>query len=97
MAQESHEIAERREVLYSGRVQGVGFRITAQGFARRCGLTGYVHNLPDGRVQLIAEGSTSALDRLQSLIAAEMAAFVRNTQTTVLPATGEFTAFQIRR
>jgi acylphosphatase len=97
MAQESHEIGERREVLYSGRVQGVGFRITAQGFAQRCGLTGYVHNLPDGRVQLIAEGTPPAIDRLQSLIAAEMSTFIRNTQTTVLPATGEFTDFQIRR
>jgi acylphosphatase len=97
MAQESHEIAERREVLYAGRVQGVGFRITAQGFARRCGLTGYVHNLPDGRVQLVAEGTPPALDRLQTLIAAEMSIFIRNTQSTELPATGEFTEFQIRR
>jgi acylphosphatase len=97
MADESNETAERREVLYSGRVQGVGFRFTAQGFATRCGVVGFVHNLPDGRVQLIAEGSPAALDRLLTMIADEMNPFVRNTQSTVSPAAGEFPDFEIRR
>lgn len=96
MADESNETAERREVLYSGRVQGVGFRFTAQGFATRCGVVGFVHNLPDGRVQLIAEGSPAALDRLLTMIADEMNPFVRNTQSTVSPAVGEFSDFEIR-
>jgi acylphosphatase len=96
MADKSNETAERREVLFSGRVQGVGFRYTAQGFAKRCGVVGFVHNLPDGRVQLIAEGSPTALDRLLTMIAAEMNPFVRNTQSTVSPAVGEFSDFEIR-
>lgn len=97
MADESNETAERREVLYSGRVQGVGFRFTAQGFAKRCGVVGFVHNLPDGRVQLIAEGSPAALDRLLTMIADEMNPCVRNTQSTVSPAVREFSDFEIRR
>jgi acylphosphatase len=97
MAEDSNAADERREILYSGRVQGVGFRYTAQGFARRCGVVGFVHNLPDGRVQLVAEGAPAALDRLVTLIAEEMSRFVRDTQVDVLPARGEFASFEILR
>jgi acylphosphatase len=97
MAKEVNPADERREMLYSGRVQGVGFRFTAQGFAKRCGVVGFVHNLPDGRVQLVAEGAPAALDRLTSLIAEEMSRFVRDTQIHVLPAVGEFSSFEIHR
>ncbi|MBO0698103.1 MAG: acylphosphatase [Zavarzinella sp.] len=43
-------------VHYSGNVQGVGFRATASMIARRHPVTGWVRNLPDGRVQLLVEG-----------------------------------------
>jgi len=51
-------------VLVSGRVQGVGFRYSASRHARMLGLTGWVRNLDDGRVELLAEGSEDALERL---------------------------------
>jgi acylphosphatase len=44
-------------VLISGRVQGVGFTTFAQGEARKLGLEGYVRSLPDGRVEVVAEGA----------------------------------------
>src|SRR4029079_16800556 len=54
---------ERRQVYYSGRVQGVGFRYTARQIAGRFAVTGFVENLGDGRVHLIVEGETREIDR----------------------------------
>ena len=49
--------AIRRRLRYTGRVQSVGFRFTAQGWARERGLTGWVANLPDGDVSLEVQGT----------------------------------------
>ena len=57
-----------RRFVVSGRVQGVGFRYFTQDTARREGLTGVVRNLPDGRVEAIAEGSDESLDRFESAL-----------------------------
>ena len=57
-----------RRFLVSGRVQGVGFRYFTQDIARREGLTGLVRNLPDGRVEVIAEGDDTAVDRLEAAL-----------------------------
>jgi acylphosphatase len=72
----------RRHLFYSGRVQGVGFRYTAQRIARSFAVTGWVRNLPDGRVELIVEGDSMAgnIDGVEQLDEA---------------ATGEFSGFQI--
>lgn len=50
-------------VRYSGRVQGVGFRATAVMIARDHPVVGYVKNLPDGRVELLAEGPPDAVEK----------------------------------
>ena len=47
---------KRAHVFYSGRVQGVGFRYSAREVACGFEVTGFVRNLPDGRVELVAEG-----------------------------------------
>jgi acylphosphatase len=54
----------RLHAVVSGRVQGVGFRASAQQVAQRLGLAGWVRNLADGRVELHAEGPATALDQL---------------------------------
>ncbi|NCQ35961.1 acylphosphatase [bacterium] len=56
---------QRMELRIFGRVQGVAFRWYAQSAARGLGLTGWVRNRADGSVQLMAEGSSSALDDLR--------------------------------
>ncbi len=54
----------RAYILYSGRVQGVGFRYTFQRHALASGLTGWVKNLPDGCVEVIVEGSKEKIEEL---------------------------------
>jgi len=54
-----------RHYLVSGEVQGVGFRFFAQRVAARHQVVGYVRNLPDGRVEVIAHGEPDALDALE--------------------------------
>ena len=54
----------RWHVYFSGEVQAVGFRYTAALYAREIGLTGWVKNLPDGRVEMEAQGSVSKLRKL---------------------------------
>jgi len=47
----------RYEVIFKGRVQGVGFRYSTQDYAQELGLLGWVRNLSDGGVQMVAEGA----------------------------------------
>jgi len=58
----------RKQYRFYGRVQGVGFRITAMRAANGFGLTGWVRNEYDGSVTVEAQGSAAALGRFLSLI-----------------------------
>ncbi len=57
-----------RQFVVSGRVQGVGFRYFTEDQARREGLNGHVRNLPDGRVEIVAEGDHEAVERFERAI-----------------------------
>lgn len=87
----------RREILFDGRVQGVGFRYTTRNIAERFNVTGYVQNLPDGRVKLVVEGQQMEAERFIAAVLAEMASYIRGQQETKTVATGEFDAFEVRR
>jgi acylphosphatase len=54
-----------RRFVVSGRVQGVGFRWFTREAAAREGATGWVRNLPDGRVEALVEGDTEAVERIE--------------------------------
>ncbi|MGC8644241.1 MAG: acylphosphatase [Isosphaeraceae bacterium] len=69
---------ERRRVLYSGRVQGVGFRATCRWLAGGFELVGYVRNLPDGRVEVVAEGDSAEIDQYLEMVREQMSGFIRN-------------------
>jgi acylphosphatase len=86
---------QSRRVLYSGHVQGVGFRFTTRRIAHRYPITGYVKNLADGRVELLAEGAPADLDNLLADIAAAMSDYIHHTETQILPATHHYTTFEI--
>lgn len=91
-----HKQLERREVCYRGRVQGVGFRYTTQHVAAGFDVTGFVQNLPDGRVLVVVEGDSRQIDRFLGAIMAHLGHYVVDVETKVLPATREFRAFGIR-
>jgi acylphosphatase len=86
----------RRHVHYSGRVQGVGFRYTVKNIAMRFDVSGYVRNLPDGRVELIIEGPASEIDTMLQSVHERMNGYIRDIQISTPPATAEFSHFHIR-
>jgi acylphosphatase len=86
----------RRTVFFSGRVQGVGFRYTAQSLARKRPVSGYVKNLSDGRVEAVVEGERTEVDRFIAEISREMAGYIRDTASQEGAATGQFTGFEVR-
>jgi len=51
-----------KKIVFSGRVQGVGFRFTALNIASRYELKGYVRNIPDGEVEMLAQGPAETID-----------------------------------
>lgn len=94
-ADDNHAPTIRRTVYFTGRVQGVGFRYVTQSIALRHPVTGFVRNLPDGRVELVAEGTTAELDRLQAAVHDAMRSYVQAVDATNGVATGEFRSFNI--
>ncbi len=91
-------MAARMEILYTGRVQGVGFRYTVKQTALGYDVTGTVRNLPDGRVELRAEGERAELEAFQAAIPeAGLRRFIRETHTEWSIGTGEFRGFEIAR
>lgn len=87
---------QRIHLVISGRVQGVSFRMSAWEQAQRIGVTGWVKNLPDGRVELVAEGDETSLR--QMLAWAQLGprfAHVDQVEVDESAATGEFSNFDI--
>ncbi|MDE3065928.1 MAG: acylphosphatase [Verrucomicrobiota bacterium] len=86
----------RMHIFYSGHVQGVGFRYTAKAAAAGFEVTGMVRNLPDSRVELIAEGAREELEAFrQAVREAGLAHFIRDEKVTWTGAQNEFRGFDI--
>jgi acylphosphatase len=88
--------SHRSTVIYTGHVQGVGFRYTTHSIARNHEVTGYVRNLPDGRVELVVEGDRRETDAFLEAIRDRLGNHIRDERRDTGPATGEFTTFEIR-
>jgi acylphosphatase len=88
---------KRVHLLAAGRVQGVFYRASTEAEARRLGLAGWVRNLPDGRVEAIAEGPEAALEALVAWARkGPPAARVDDLAVTWEEPTGEFAGFGVR-
>ena len=86
-----------RRYLIDGRVQGVGFRFFAEAAAAREGLHGLVRNLPDGRVEIAAEGEAEAMERFErSVRHRPPAARVARVDVDDTVPTGRDTGFSIK-
>lgn len=85
----------RRTAHFSGHVQGVNFRFTARQLARGFQVTGEVRNLADGRVELVAEGTSGELDRFVEAIQTRMRSHIAEVSTSESPAQGTFDGFEI--
>lgn len=96
MEQRKKDRARLRAIVH-GRVQGVSFRYYTQRRATSLGLTGYVRNLWDGTVEVVAEGRREALEELLAFLrVGPRAAFVAQVDTEWPNPTGTFTGFEVR-
>lgn len=87
---------ERLHAVFSGRVQGVGFRFTVREISTRYSLTGVVRNLRNGTVELVAEGSEADLvDFLNEIHESHLKRNILNERIQWKPITGEYDRFGI--
>lgn len=86
---------KRLQAHFSGSVQGVGFRFTAQRLARRFPVTGFVRNLANGKVELVAEGEKKTLQEFLQAVREAFKDYIRDVETEWTVATAEFKTFGI--
>ncbi len=86
------------QILYSGNVQGVGFRYSVKSVATGYDVTGTVRNLPDGRVELVAEGTKDELEAFRQAVREYgLDHFIRKEEVRWGEATNGFRGFEIAR
>jgi len=86
----------RAEVVYIGRVQGVGFRATAHHLANEHSIAGWIRNEADGRVRLVAEADAESIDAFLIALQERMGRFITDEQITRSGETRGYAGFEIR-
>ncbi len=87
-----------RRFVISGRVQGVGYRFFAQRSSARHQVRGYVRNLADGRVEIVAEGTEKAVDGFRlDLAAGPTFSEVAGVEEVVVEPSGLYSTFRVER
>lgn len=84
-------------MLYSGRVQGVGFRFTTCEIARLHSVTGFVRNLPDGRVEVVVQGDPDDVRRFLGGVANRFEWNIRQTDDVPVGDDADYRTFEILR
>jgi acylphosphatase len=82
-------------VVYAGRVQGVGFRFTAEEIAHQLGVKGWVKNLRNGRVEIVAEAEETTLKEFLDRIKEYFSEYIQAVDIDWLEATLAFDDFEI--
>jgi len=83
-------------VYYTGKVQGVGFRFTTEDIAQDLGITGWVKNLRNGPVEVVAEAEEDTLKDFLGRISQYFSRYISDIDVEWRQATGEFKDFGIR-
>jgi acylphosphatase len=87
---------ERVTNVYSGHVQGIGFRYAVKRLTTSFEVTGTVRNLPDGRVELVAESAKEELEAfLKAIRDSDVGSFIRQEQARWSEAKNDFRGFEI--
>lgn len=89
-------MSEQRIIHFKGNVQGVGFRYATTRIADAYDVTGYVRNLPDGCVEVVAEGEKKEIDAFLGDLRERMSGYVRGLTQQTAPASGRFASFGVR-
>jgi len=84
-----------RHIIFIGRVQGVGFRFTTLDVANRYKLTGWVRNLPDGTVEMIAQGPEDDISDCLQGIKEAFGGYIRETKIEEIPLISQYKDFKI--
>ncbi len=84
-----------KRIIFTGRVQGVGFRFTARRAASRRQLTGYVRNMPNGSVEMLAQGRPEDVDDCIQDIKEYFAGYLKETKIEEIPPDPRYTDFKI--
>ncbi len=96
MKKKTFKPTHRAHAYYSGRVQGVGFRYTAERLALEIGLLGCVKNLPDGRVELVCEGFQEDIEKLfQAIKKSTLSLYITKMVCDWEEPKNEFTDFSV--
>jgi len=82
-------------LFYSGRVQGIGFRYTVREIADSFMVCGWVRNLSDGRVEVLAEAEENPLVSFLEQVNGHFSSYIKEVSKEWSPATGEFRDFQV--
>ncbi len=86
---------KQAHVYYSGHVQGIGFRYTLQDIASYHKVLGWVKNLDDARVEVMAEAEEEALDTFLQQVNQHFSRYIKDVNLEWLPAGGEFRDFKV--
>ena len=95
-AEPAKPMMERARVIYRGTVQGVGFRFTTRRLAGRFPVAGYVRNLPEGTVELVAEGERPEVEAFLGSVLEAMGGYIAASDVEWLGGAGDLVGFEIR-